>query len=141
MGGAVTGIYGNIADEAIYPTYQLDSNGESLNGTHDYQLHFAPGKLPPVDAFWSLTMYRMPQSLLVANPLNRYLLNSTMLADFVRDPDGGLTLHIQHESPGKELEPNWLPAPEGPFIAILRLYLPKAEALDGSWKEPPLTRK
>jgi hypothetical protein len=141
MAGAATGIWGNIAEEAVYPTYWFDSQGESLSGAHQYQIKFAPDDLPPVDAFWSLTMYQMPESLLVANPLNRYLLNSTMLSDFVRDTDGGITLHFQHESPGKELEPNWLPAPEGPFIVILRLYLPKAEALDGKWKEPPLTRK
>ena len=86
-------------------------------------------------------MYRMPESLLVANPLNRYLLNSTMLSDFIRDADGGITLHIQNESPGIVLETNWLPAPKGPFILTLRLYLPKADALDGTWNEPPVKRK
>ena len=141
MAGAAVGIWGNIAEEAIYPTYRSDSHGESLFGAHQYQLKFTLDDLPPVDAFWSLTMYRMPESLLVANPLNRYLLNSTMLSDFIRDADGGITLHIQHESPGIELETNWLPAPKGPFILTLRLYLPKADALDGTWNEPPVKRK
>ena len=78
-------------------------------------MRFAPGQLPPVNAFWSLTMYELPQSLLVANPLNRYLINSPMLPQFKRDADGGLTLLIQNESPGKDKEANWLPAPKGPF--------------------------
>jgi hypothetical protein len=78
--------------------------------------------------------------MLVANPIDRYLINSTMLPVFVRDPDGGITLYIQHDSPGKDKEPNWLPAPEGPFFMAMRLYWPKAEALDGTWKLPPLKR-
>lgn len=83
-------------------------------------------------------MYRLPQQLLVANPLNRYLINSTMLPRLARDADGGLTLYLQSESPGKALESNWLPAPKGPFFAVLRVYLPKREVLDGKWKAPPL---
>ena len=79
-------------------------------------MHFASGELPPVNAFWSLTMYELPQSLLVANPINRYLLNSPMLPQFVKDADGGLTLYVQNELPGKDKEPNWLPAPKGPFL-------------------------
>jgi hypothetical protein len=86
-------------------------------------------------------MYKAPESLLVENPLKRYLLNSPMLPDYKRDADGGLTLYMQHDSPGKDLEPNWLPAPNGPFIMYLRLYWPKAEALDGSWKQPVLQRQ
>jgi len=140
MIAAVLGIWGNTAQEAMYPSYLVDAGGQRLDGANRYALRFAPGQLPPVNAFWSLTMYEMPASLLVANPLDRYLLNSTMLPDLVRDPDGGITLYLQHDSPGKTKEPNWLPAPKGPFIAILRLYWPKAEALNGSWKQPPLTR-
>ena len=140
MAAAVLGIWGNIAAEAIYPTYYVDADGKKLNGAHRYAVRFAPGQLPPVNSFWSLTMYELPESLLVANPLNRYLLNSTMLDDFVRDEDGGITLYLQHESPGKDKEPNWLPAPEGPFSATLRLYWPKAEALDGTWTPPPLRK-
>jgi len=140
MAGAVLGIWGNSAEEAIYPTYMIDADGQKLDGAHRYTLRFAPGRLPPVNSFWSLTMYELPASLLVANPINRYLLNSPMVPDFVRDADGGITLYLQHDSPGKDKEPNWLPAPERPFVATMRLYWPKAEALDGTWKQPPLTR-
>ena len=103
-------------------------------------MHFAPGQLPPVNAFWSLTMYELPQSLLVANPINRYLLNSPMLPQFVKDADGGLTFYVQNESPGKDKEPNWLPAPKGPFFIAMRLYWPKEAALDGTWKQPPVEK-
>ena len=140
MAAAVLGIWGNSAAEAIYPSYYVDADGQQLDGSHRYAVRFAPGQLPPVHSFWSLTMYALPESLLVANPLNRYLLNSTMLDDFVRDKDGGITLYLQHDSPDKEKEPNWLPAPEGPFSATLRLYWPKAEALDGTWTPPPVRR-
>jgi hypothetical protein len=140
MIAAVLGIWGASAEEAIYPSYYVDSENEPLNGANKYTLRFKPGQFPPVDAFWSLTMYELPESLLVENPLNRYLLNSTMMDDFVFDEDGGLTLYFQNESPGAEKQPNWLPAPKGPFSVVMRLYLPEAEALDGSWKQPPITR-
>jgi hypothetical protein len=140
MAGAVLGIWGNSEEEAIYPTYYVDADGEKLDAAHRHALRFAPGQLPPVNSFWSLTMYELPASLLTANPINRYLLNSPMLPDFVRDADGGITLYIQHDSPGKAQEPNWLPAPKGPFSVVMRLYWPKAEALDGTWKLPPLKR-
>ena len=136
MTAAVLGIWGNSEEEAIYPSYAVDADGQPLDGTHKYTLRFEPGQLPPVHSFWSLTMYELPESLLVANPLDRYLLNSSMQADFVGDDDGGITLYLQHDSPGKELEPNWLPAPAGPFYTVLRLYWPKKEALDGSWAAP-----
>ena len=138
MAAAVLGIYGNSKDEALYPAYYVDATGRKLNGAHRYALRFEPGKLPPVDAFWSLTVYEQPSSLLVANRIDRYLLNSTMLEQFRLDADGGLTLLIQHESPGRDLEANWLPAPKGPFSLLLRLYLPRAQALDGRWTPPPL---
>ncbi len=140
MAGAVMGIWGNSAQEAIYPTYLVDADGQKLDGSHRYTIHFAKGQLPPVNSFWSLTMYELPESLLVANSINRYLLNSTMLPNFVRDADGGITLYIQHGSPGKAKEPNWLPAPKGAFSVVMRLYWPKTEALDGSWKLPSLKR-
>jgi hypothetical protein len=140
MAAAVLGIWGNSEEEAIYPSYYVDADGQKLDGAHNYTLRFAQGQLPPVNSFWSLTMYELPESLLTENPINRYLLNSPMLDDFVSDADGGITLYLQHESPGKDKEPNWLPAPAGPFSAILRLYWPKEEALDGTWKLPPLTR-
>ncbi|MEJ2265038.1 MAG: DUF1214 domain-containing protein [Anaerolineales bacterium] len=139
MAAAVVGIWGNSQEEAIYPSYYVDAEGRKLDGTHRYTVRFAPGQLPPVNSFWSLTMYELPASLLTANPIDRYILNSPMLDDFVRDEDGGITLYLQHESPGKEKEPNWLPAPEGPFSASVRLYWPKPEALDGTWIWPLLS--
>jgi hypothetical protein len=136
MAGAVLGIYGNTAAEAIYPGTTLDSTGQPLNGANTYTYHFASGQLPPVNAFWSLTMYEMPQSLLVANPMNRYLINSPMLSSLIKDPDGGITLYLSNESPGVDKEANWLPAPKGPFQVVLRLYWPKPDALNGTWKAP-----
>jgi len=85
-------------------------------------------------------MYRMPEILLVDNPIDRYLLNAPMLDQFKRDADGGLTLYFQNESPGKDKESNWLPAPEGWFMVVMRLYWPKQEALDGTWKAPAVQR-
>ena len=136
MAGAVLGIYGNTAAEAIYPSFANDSAGAPLTGANNYTYHFASGQLPPVNAFWSLTMYELPQSLLVANPINRYLINSPMLPSLVPDTDGGYTFYIQNESPGIDKESNWLPAPKGPFALVLRLYWPKPDALNGVWKAP-----
>src|SRR5215472_7853451 len=116
MLGAVLIPYGNSKQEAMYPVYTVDESGQPLDAKQNrYTLRFAPGQSPPVNAFWSLTMYELPFRLLVANPLNRYLINSPMLPDLKGDADGGLTLYIQHDSPGKE-ESNWLPAPSGPFL-------------------------
>jgi hypothetical protein len=119
MAAAVNGIYGNSQEEAMYPVYAVDADGTKLDGSKSYTVRFAHGQLPPVNAFWSLTMYKLPEILLVDNPLNRYLLNSPMLPQFKRDADGGLTLLIQHESPGMDKEANWLPAPKG---AVHRLH-------------------
>jgi hypothetical protein len=138
MGAAVMGIYGNSKQEAMYPVYGVDADAKKLNGANVYTLHFAPGQLPPVNAFWSLTMYELPASLLVANPIHRYLINSPMLPQLKRDADGGLTLLVQNESPGEGRAANWLPAPKGPFIMYMRLYWPKEEALDGKWTAPRL---
>jgi len=140
MAAGALGLWGNSEAEAIYPAYWVDADGQKLDGSHSYTLRFAPGQLPPVNAFWSLTMYDVPDFMLVDNPIDRYLINSPMLPDFVPDDDGGITLYIQHDSPAKDKEPNWLPAPEGPFFMAMRLYWPKKEALDGSWKVPPLKR-
>ena len=138
---AVLGIFGNSKQEAMYPIYQTDAEGRKLNAaTSRYALHFAKGQLPPVNAFWSLTMYELPSSLLVANPLKRYLINSPMLPELKRDADGGLTIYVQHESPGADKESNWLPAPDGPFMVVLRLYWPKESVIDGQWKTPSLQR-
>ncbi len=139
MLAAVVGIYGNSRDEALYPLFTVDSEGRPLNGTNRYTLRFAADAMPPVNAFWSLTMYRLPESLLVANSLNRYLLNSPMLPSFVRDPDGGITFDIQGApNPGREA--NCLPAPSGPFLVVMRLYWPKPAAFDGSWQVPRLQK-
>ncbi len=139
-GAAVLGIWGNSTQEAVYPAYYVDADGQELDGANRYSVRFAPGQLPPVNAFWSVTMYEMPASLLIANPLNRYLLNSPMLPQFTREADGGITFYIQHGSPGTDKEANWLPAPKGPFSLILRLYWPKTEAIEGEWTEPPIQR-
>jgi hypothetical protein len=136
----VLGNYGNSKQEAMYPMYTLDSEGKVLVGANHYTLRFAPGQLPPVNAFWSLTMYGLPENLLVANPLNRYLINSPMLPQLKRDADGGLTLLVQNESPGNDVETNWLPAPKGQFLMALRLYWPKEEAIDGRWTEPKVVK-
>lgn len=136
---AVFGIFGNSKAEAMYPLYKTDSEGNNLDGTKNkYTIRLAPDQFPPVNAFWSFTMYQLPASLLVKNPINRYLVNSAMIPEFKKDSDGAITLYIQNQSPGKDKESNWLPAPDGPFMIVLRLYWPKEEALNGTWKQPPL---
>ncbi|MBE9144356.1 DUF1254 domain-containing protein [Planktothrix mougeotii] len=140
MAAAILGIYGNSKQEAMYPIYSVDSEEQMLNGANRYTLYLAPGQLPPVNAFWSLTLYELPSSLLVANPLNRYLLNSRMMAQFKQDSQGGITFYIQNESPGADEEANWLPAPKGSFFCVMRLYWPKSEALEGTWQQPPMQR-
>ena len=136
---AVLGIFGNSRDEAMYPLYRTDANGEPMDASkRRYRLRFGPGQLPPAHAFWSLTMYNLPESLLVANPINRYLINAPMLPNLKKDADGGVTIDIQAESPGKAREANWLPAPNGPFWVAMRIYWPKDEAVNGTWKQPPL---
>ncbi|TDF83935.1 DUF1254 domain-containing protein [Pseudomonas sp. H9] len=140
MRAAVTGLYGNDREETLYPPFYLDSDGQKLDASrHRYTLRFAADQLPPVNAFWSLTLYNASR-FLVANPLDRYLINSPMLPALQRDADGGLTLYIQHQRPAKALESNWLPAPDGPFYIAGRLYWPKPEALDGRWKAPRIQR-
>jgi hypothetical protein len=140
MAGAVLGIYGNSVQEAMYPVLATDSQGQPLSGADNYTLTFPAGQLPPVNAFWSVTMYRMPESLLVDNPIDRYLINSPMLPGLVKDPDCGVTIYVQNSSPGTNKEANWLPAPAGPFVAALRLYWPKTEALDGTWTPPKMVK-
>ena len=135
------GIYGNSIAEAYYPPYFVDSTGQPMDGSHKYTVRFLNGQLPPVNAFWSITMYELPAKLLSANPLNRYLINSAMIPQLKKDSDGGITLYIQNESPGKDKESNWLPAPKGPFFCAMRLYWPKKEATDGTWKVPPMVRE
>ncbi|WP_077045422.1 DUF1254 domain-containing protein [Pseudomonas sp. KK4] len=137
--GANMGIFGNSAEEANYIGYFVDKDGKPVDASkQNYTLHFDKGALPPADAFWSLTMYNGKNKLLVANPLNRYLINSRMLPDLKLDADGGLTLYVQNKAPAKDLQSNWLPAPNGPFYGVLRLYLPKPEVTSGQWKMPLL---
>ncbi len=137
--GAQLGIYGNSAAEATYAFYKLGPDGNQFDASkNNYQLTFAPGKLPPVNAFWSVTMYDGKTQLLVANPLDRYLINSPMLPQLKKNADGGITLYLQATSPGKDLESNWLPAPDGLIYVVMRLYWPKQEVLDGQWTAPPL---
>ncbi len=140
MSAAVVGIYANSSEEAMYPFYGVDNEGKPLDGNNNYSIRFAPGQLPPANAFWSLTMYKLPESLLFANPINRYLINSPMLPNLKKDEDGGLTLLIQNENAGRDREANWLPAPKGPFFMALRIYWPRPEALEGTWKAPAAQR-
>lgn len=141
--GSKLGIYGNSSEEAAYPFTRTDIDTVPLDGSqHNYTLTFPPGELPPVNAFWSVTMYDGQTQLLIDNPINRYLINSPMLPELKTNPDGSLTLHIQHESPGKDRESNWLPAPAGPMFVVMRLYWPKSEPPSvlplgrGSWAPP-----
>ncbi len=141
MAGAVLGIYGHSKEECLYPLYQTDADGQPLNAaTNKYTLTMLETEIPPVKAFWSYTMYQVPSMLLVKNPINRYLINSPMLSNLKRNADGSITLYLQHESPGKDKESNWLPAPKGPFIIANRLYWPKPEALNGTWKPKQIVR-
>jgi len=138
---AHTGLYGNSGAEAIYPTYFVDSTGVPLNASENkYSMTFKKDELPPVNAFWSLSMYDGKTQLFINNQLDRYLLNSNNMEAYDYNDDGSLTLYIQKDSPGKELEPNWLPAPDGPFYCVMRLYGPKEEALKGSWINPPMIK-
>lgn len=135
------GIYGNTVQEALYVIYAVDAKMAPLNGgTGNYTLTFTPETLPPVDAFWSITMYDRAKQLLVKNPINRFLINSTMLNDLKENDNTEIVLYLQHESPGSKLETNWLPAPSEPFYVVMRLYLPKADAIEGRWK-PPAVKK
>lgn len=145
--GAKGGIYGNDAAEAMYPARRTDSDGQTLDGSkHNYTLTFPAGQLPPVNAFWSVTMYDGKSQLLIENPINRYLINSPMLPDMKKNADGSLTLYIQNKSPGADKESNWLPAPNDTIYLVLRLYWPKAEPPsilppgEGTWQPPEIKR-
>jgi hypothetical protein len=140
---AKAGIYGNDAIEATYPMTRVDSKGETLDGSkHNYTLTFPAGQLPPVNAFWSVTMYDGKSQFLIKNPINRYLINSPMLSQMKKNPDGSLTIYIQKDSPGKAKESNWLPAPNDTIYLVMRLYWPKETppsilpAGSGTWQPP-----
>ncbi|MFK4524473.1 hypothetical protein ABIF90_002454 [Bradyrhizobium japonicum] len=141
------GIYGNDAIEAVYPMTKALADGEVLDGSkHKYTITFSAGQFPPVEAFWSVTMYDGKSQLLIENPINRYLINSPMLPDMKKNADGSLTLYIQKESPGVDKESNWLPAPNDEIYLVMRLYWPKTTAPSilpaggGSWQPPAIVR-
>ena len=142
---AKAGIYGNDAVEAMYPLAKTDSTGQPLDTSkNNYTLTFAAGQFPPVNAFWSVTMYDGKSQLLIENPINRYLINSPMLSAMKTNADGSLTIYIQKDSPGKDKEANWLPAPNDTVYLVMRLYWPKTEAPsilppgEGTWNPPAL---
>jgi hypothetical protein len=142
---AKAGIYGNDAVEAMYPMTKVDGEGAPLDGSKGkYTITFPKGQLPPVNAFWSVTMYDGKTQLLVANPIDRYLVNSPMLPTLKTNKDGSLTLYVQNKSPGKDKESNWLPAPDGPIYLVMRLYWPKTDPPsilppgEGTWQPPPV---
>lgn len=145
--GAKAGIYGNDPVEAMYPLTRTDGDGQPLDGSKAaYTLTFPAGQLPPVNAFWSLTMYDGKTQLLIRNPIDRYLINSPMLPKLKTGADGSLTLYIQNRSPGAERESNWLPAPDGPIYLVMRLYWPKTGTPSilppgrGTWQPPAVKR-
>jgi hypothetical protein len=141
---ALAGVYGNDADEAVYPMTRTDSIGTQLDGSkHNYTLTFGANNYPPVNAFWSVTMYDGNTQLLVENPINRYLINSPMLPNLKKNADGSLTIYIQKDAPAAEKKANWLPAPNGPIYLVMRLYWPRRipppsilPPGDGTWKPP-----
>ncbi|WP_299075800.1 DUF1214 domain-containing protein, partial [uncultured Paraglaciecola sp.] len=124
------------AQEAAYPSADTDINGEKLHGSNKYQLRFKAGQMPPVNAFWSLTMYNT-EGYLIESPINRYLVNSS--DDLQLNDDGSLTIVIQHQQPTDKVS-NWLPAPAEEFTVLLRLYDTTTAFTDGSWELPPLER-
>jgi hypothetical protein len=141
------GIYGNDAIEAMYPMTKTLADGEVLDGSkHNYILTFPAGQLPPVNAFWSVTMYDGKTQFLIKNSINRYLINSPMMPSMKTGADGSLTLYIQKDSPGADKESNWLPAPDGPIYLVMRLYWPKTTPPsilppgEGTWKPPAVEK-
>ena len=134
---AMVGLYGNDAAEAYYPLADTDASGNPLDASQDdYVIRFERDELPQVSAFWSMTMYGLPDQLMVANPIDRYSIGDRSKLRY--GEDGSLTLYIQRESPGPKRQSNWLPAPDGPFSLQFRMYLPKAEALDPLYLPPPI---
>ena len=132
------GLGANVGQEAFYPATFTDSEGSPLNGANNYVIHFNPGQTPPVDGFWSITMYD-DKSLFVDNPINRY--NIGKYTDGLKNnTDGSLDIYIQNASPGADKESNWLPAPQDGFNLVLRMYLPEPQALNGTWQLPLVQR-
>jgi hypothetical protein len=134
---AQLGLGANLPEDAIYPLNLADETGQPLSGGNNYVVRFDKASLPPVEAFWSITLYDS-EGFQVANPLNRFAVSSWM--PFKTAPDGSLELYFQNASPGADNEANWLPAPKGDFNLTMRLYGPKPDALDGRWSPPPVLR-
>lgn len=134
---AMVGLGANLPEDAVYPSCRGDESGKPLSGKNRYIIRFAKGQLPPVKAFWSLTMYNNRQQF-IANPINRYAVGDRDKLQF--DADGGLTIYLRHDSPGKDKESNWLPAPPDEFNVFLRLYWPKQSILDGTWPLPEIRK-
>jgi hypothetical protein len=134
---ALVGLGSNLPEDATYPLTRVDAEGKALTGANRYVIRFAKGQLPPVSAFWSVTMYNSKQAF-VDNPINRYAIGDRDKLKF--DDDGSLTLNVQQESPGKDKESNWLPAPKDEFNLVMRLYWPRQEILDGTWRPPAVER-
>ena len=134
---AQAGLGANLPEDAIYPINLGDESGKPLDGANKYVLHFDKSGMPPTNAFWSVTLYD-PEGFQIANSLNRFAVSSWM--PFKYNADGSLDLYFQNESPGKDREANWLPAPKGGFNLTMRMYAPKSEALTGKWNPPPVTR-
>jgi hypothetical protein len=132
---AVMGIYGNSPAEAIYGAYQVGPDHKPLDGTRRYVIRFEPGQLPPVNEFWSLTMYDLPGRLLVANPIHRYSIGDRA-PGLTKGSDGSLEIYLQNTAPGVGKDANWLPTPAGPFYMVLRMYAPKEALINGTWKQP-----
>lgn len=130
---AQSGLGANVPQEAFYPAMFTDSQGQPLSGANNYTLHFDTGQTPPVDAFWSITMYNN-KSLFVDNPLNRYSINS--YTEVKNNTDGSVDIYIQNLNPGLDKESNWLPAPADSFYLIMRTYLPQPQVLNGTWLPP-----
>jgi len=135
---AQIGLGANTVEKALYPTADRDSRGRLLDGAHDYVVHFAPGRLPPVRQFWSLTLYDQ-RILFYANPLDRFALGDRSSA-LRKDRDGGLTIYVSHRDPGAARRANWLPAPGGRFSLYLRLYEPEPAASANRWRPPSIRR-
>ena len=133
-------MYGNTLEEAFYPECSLDVDGEVLDTSkHNYVLHFEADQLPPVKAFWSLSMYKLPEQLFIENPIKRYVISSASKGLKYAD-NGSLTVYLQHESPGADKESNWLPAPDSSFSLQARLYWPEPDALDPLYVPPPINK-
>jgi hypothetical protein len=135
---AQVGLGANLPEDAIYPLNLADEGGQPLDGVNRYSIHFEKAQLPPVDAFWSITLYDN-EGFQVGNALDRFAVSSWM--PFSYNEDGSLDLYFQNDSPGKALEANWLPAPKGLFNLTMRLYAPRAEALTGKWNPPPVVKE